>query len=77
MGGVPWTGQNDPAIKHGFEKVMILCVVTLVLVFLCFLFPELYTRITAWRRRREMKRSWSTSRRSLNRRTERGSYFRI
>ncbi|KAA8545687.1 hypothetical protein F0562_020862 [Nyssa sinensis] len=81
VGGVPWTGQNEPELKEGFRNVMLLCVAMLLLVLLCFTFPALYSRVAAWRRRRAMKRSWSLNRKSFLRRTfgggERGGYLRI
>ncbi|KAL3621019.1 hypothetical protein CASFOL_035931 [Castilleja foliolosa] len=61
VGGVPWTGQNDPKLKDGFRNV-----------------------VTAWRRRRVFRKSWSFNRRSFIRRTgivgertERGGYLRL
>ncbi|KAJ0526095.1 putative phytepsin [Helianthus annuus] len=49
-GGVPWTQQRDPKLKNGFRNVMLVCVGTLILVLLCFLFPFLYGRISFWRK---------------------------
>ncbi|KVH93372.1 Mg2+ transporter protein, CorA-like/Zinc transport protein ZntB [Cynara cardunculus var. scolymus] len=69
VGGVPWTGQRDPELVDGFRNVMLVCLATLALVFLCFLFPFLYSRITAWRRQKASKRSWSLNRRSFLKRT--------
>lgn len=84
VGGVPWTGQSKPELKDGFRNVMLLCVAMLVLLLLCFIFPALYSRIMAWRRRRAMRRSWSLNRKSFVRRTtpigertERGGYLRL
>ncbi|XWS39812.1 hypothetical protein CRYUN_Cryun18bG0086800 [Craigia yunnanensis] len=81
VGGVPWTVQKDPALKDGFLNVMVLCVAMLLLVLLCFIFPALYNRLTAWHRRRSLRRSWSHNRRSFLKRTlgiqERGGYLRI
>lgn len=82
VGGVPWTGQRDPSIKHGFRNVMLLCVAMLLFVLLCFIFPALYSRITAWQRRRAMRKSWSLNRKSFLKRTvggggERGGYLRL
>ncbi|XP_071716111.1 uncharacterized protein [Rutidosis leptorrhynchoides] len=80
VGGVPWTGQRDPALVDGFRNVMLVCLATLGLVLLCFLFPFLYSRITAWKRQRALKRSWSLNRRSFLKRTvpdERGGYLRL
>lgn len=79
VGGVPWTGQRDPKIADGFRNVMLVCVATLALVLLSFLFPFLYSRITAWRKQRALKRSWSLNKRSFLRRTggERGGYLRL
>nr|KYP48492.1 Zinc transport protein zntB [Cajanus cajan] len=84
VGGVPWTGQNDPLLKDGFRNVMLLCVAMLFLVLLCFIFPALYTRIAAaWRNKRALGRSWSLNRKSLLKRPlrigdqERGGYLRI
>ncbi|XP_077215244.1 uncharacterized protein LOC143849862 isoform X2 [Tasmannia lanceolata] len=65
VGGVPWTGQKDPALKNGFQYVMLLCVALLLLLLLCFSFPTIYTRISASRRRRALKRSWSINRKSI------------
>lgn len=76
VGGVPWTGQKDPKLMKGFRNVMLLCVAMLVLVLLCFLFSALYTRIDAWRRRRDLKRSWSINRR-FTWKSERAGYLRI
>ncbi|KAH6767013.1 Magnesium transporter CorA-like family protein [Perilla frutescens var. hirtella] len=50
VGGVPWTGQDDPELKDGFRNVVVICVAMLLIVLLCFLFPGLYTHITAWQR---------------------------
>ncbi|GLT98051.1 hypothetical protein SLE2022_155770 [Rubroshorea leprosula] len=81
VGGVPWTGQNDPKIHDGFRNVLFLCLAMLLLVLLCFLFPALYNRFVAWQRNRSIQRSWSLNRRSFLRRTingpERGGYLRI
>ncbi|CAN4128236.1 unnamed protein product [Withania somnifera] len=71
------------SVVTGVRNVM-LCVVLLLLVLLCFLFPSLYTHVMAWKRRRDMKRSWSLNRRSFLRRStsvrernERGGYLRL
>lgn len=82
VGGVPWTGQRDPALKNGFRNVLLLCVAMLFLVLLCFSFPAIYTRLASWQRRRALRRSWSLNRRSFLKRTtstlpERGGYHRI
>ncbi|KAJ6310314.1 hypothetical protein OIU76_015111 [Salix suchowensis] len=69
VGGVPWTEQKNPKEKYGFRNVMFVCVGTLALVLLCFLFPVLYTHIAAWRRRMALKRSWSLNRKSFLKRT--------
>ncbi|KAJ9159244.1 hypothetical protein P3X46_024764 [Hevea brasiliensis] len=81
VGGVPWTGQKDPELQDGFRNVMFLCLVMLILLLLCFLFPSLYVRLAAWRRRWATRRSWSFNRKSFLYRThggeERGGYLRI
>ncbi|XP_059653160.1 uncharacterized protein LOC132300191 [Cornus florida] len=81
VGGVPWTGQDAPELRDGFRNVMFLCVGMLLFVLLCFVFPFLYTHVTAWNRRRVMRRSWSLNRKSFLKRTlgsvERGNYLRI
>ncbi|KAF8406133.1 hypothetical protein HHK36_008213 [Tetracentron sinense] len=69
VGGVPWTGQKNPAIKDGFRNVLFVCFAMLLLVLLCFAFPALYVRIAAWRRQRTLRRSWSLNRKSFLRRT--------
>lgn len=84
VGGVPWTGQRNPELEDGFRNVMMVCAAMLGIVLLCFLFPALYSRVMAWRRRQVMQRSWSLNRRSIIRRagidgerTERGGYVRL
>ncbi|KAL9685520.1 hypothetical protein QQ045_022971 [Rhodiola kirilowii] len=83
VGGVPWTGQNNPAIKDGFRNVMLLCVAMLLLVLLCFIFPAIYTYISTWRRKRAIRRSFSLNRKSFLKRTfgtgvqDRSGYLRI
>ncbi|KAK8561355.1 hypothetical protein V6N13_149469 [Hibiscus sabdariffa] len=82
VGGVPWTVPKDPALKDGFRNVMALCLAMLILVLLCFICPALYSRLTAWRRRRSLRRSWSHNRRSFVKRSSAiqengGGYIRI
>ncbi|KAF7803794.1 Zinc transport protein ZntB [Senna tora] len=83
VGGVPWTGQNNPELKDGFRNVILVCVFMLLLVLLCFLFPTLYSRLAAWRNKNVLGRSWSLNRKSLLRRPlhigdqGRGGYLRI
>ncbi|GMI83745.1 hypothetical protein like AT2G04305 [Hibiscus trionum] len=81
VGGVPWTMQKAPEVKDGFLNVMVLSVVMLLLVLLCFLFPALYTRVTAWYKKRALRRSLSQNRRSFLWRSfgiqERGCCLRI
>ncbi|XP_009769459.1 uncharacterized protein [Nicotiana sylvestris] len=69
VGGVPWTNQNEPELKEGFHNVMLLCVALILLVLLCFLFPTFYASFVTWKRRRDMKRSWSLNHKSFHRRT--------
>lgn len=69
VGGVPWTNQNEPELKEGFHNVMLLCVALILLVLLCFLFPVFYASFVTWKRRRDMKRSWSLNQKSFLRRT--------
>jgi ABC-type glycerol-3-phosphate transport system permease component len=45
--------------------VMVICAVILLLLLLCFLFPSLYTHVSAWRTRRELTRSSSQNKRHL------------
>ncbi|XP_044960554.1 uncharacterized protein LOC123411656 [Hordeum vulgare subsp. vulgare] len=60
VGGVPWTEQNkNPANLDGFANVMLICAVILLLLLLCFLFPSLYSHVSAWRTRRELTMSGS------------------
>ncbi|GAV65083.1 CorA domain-containing protein [Cephalotus follicularis] len=81
VGGVPWTGQNSPELKDGFRNVVFLCVATLLLVLLCFIFPALYTRIVAWRRGTTVKKGWSLNRMSFLKRAtgiqERGNLISV
>ncbi|MBA0842661.1 hypothetical protein Goarm_002471 [Gossypium armourianum] len=69
VGGVPWTVQKNPALKDGFRNVMLLCLAMLILVLLCFIFPALYSRLSAWRQRRSLRRNWSYNQRSFLRRS--------
>ncbi|CAL0300833.1 unnamed protein product [Lupinus luteus] len=66
VGGVPWTGQNVPGLNDGFRNVMLLCVVMVLLILLCFIFPALYRHIAAaWQNKRTLGRSWSLNKKSL------------
>ncbi|KAL1557859.1 hypothetical protein AAHA92_08394 [Salvia divinorum] len=69
VGGVPWTGQDDPELKDGFYNVVVICVMMLVMVFLCFLFPGLYSHIMGWQRTRTLRRCRSINHKSFIRRT--------
>ncbi|KZV38041.1 hypothetical protein F511_13295 [Dorcoceras hygrometricum] len=84
VGGVPWTGQKDPDLKDGFLSVMLICVATIGIVLLCFLFPSLYSHVMAWRRRLALRRSRSVNHKSFVRgsiaseeRKDRGGYLRL
>ncbi|KAL8154174.1 hypothetical protein V2J09_011934 [Rumex salicifolius] len=83
VGGVPWTNQKEPELRDGFQNVMYLCLIMFGVVLLCFVFPALYTRVDAWRKRRALRRSWSLTKRSCLRRNfgggnqEKGGYLRI
>ncbi|XP_038684672.1 uncharacterized protein LOC119984676 [Tripterygium wilfordii] len=81
VGGVPWTGQDNTELKDGFRNVMYLCAAMLLLLLLGFTFPTIYTRASAWRRRRALKRSWSLNRKSFLKRTfpvsQREGYLRL
>ncbi|KAG8086712.1 hypothetical protein GUJ93_ZPchr0010g10213 [Zizania palustris] len=65
VGGVPWTQQKNPANRDGFVNVMVICAVILLILLLCFLFPSLYSRVSAWRTRRALARSSSQNKRHL------------
>lgn len=78
VGGVPWTGQNDPDIKDGFLNVMLLCLAILVLILFCAAFPFLLTQFSAWRNHRAvtaLKRNLSVKRRSSLKRVMQGGRF--
>ncbi|XP_010532957.1 PREDICTED: uncharacterized protein LOC104808837 [Tarenaya hassleriana] len=81
VGGVPWTGQDEPELRDGFRNVMYICVIMLLLVLCCFVFPAMYSRLSSWQRVRAMKRNWSLNRRSFQKRPnivqERRGYLRI
>ncbi|XP_042494444.1 zinc transport protein ZntB-like [Macadamia integrifolia] len=82
VGGVPWSGQDDPVIKNGFRNVMFLAVGLLLLLLLCFTFPSIYARISTWRKQKALRSSWSVSRSFLKKTLrggslERGGYTRI
>jgi len=81
VGGVPWTEQKDPKLKDGFRNVILLCVAMLLFVLLCFIVPAIYTRVAAWRRKRDVRKSWSLNRKPIPRKTlggeDRGGYLRL
>lgn len=60
---------------------MLLCLVMLVLLLMCFLFPSVFGCLASWKGRLAVKRSWSFNRKSFLYRTdgdsERGGYLRI
>ncbi|ONK65733.1 uncharacterized protein A4U43_C06F370 [Asparagus officinalis] len=57
VGGVPWTMQNDPAIKDGFINVMKICGIVVFFLLFCFGFPSLYDTFSTWRSR--LSNRWS------------------
>ncbi|KAJ3688740.1 hypothetical protein LUZ61_017904 [Rhynchospora tenuis] len=63
VGGVPWTNQRDPELKGGFMKVMMLCAAVLLLLLLCFIFPSIYVRFSAWRTKSALNRNSSFNKR--------------
>ncbi|KAG0463424.1 hypothetical protein HPP92_019493 [Vanilla planifolia] len=75
VGGVPWTGQEDPKLKDGFRNVMLLCAAMLLLLLTAFTFPMIYARFSAWRKQTALKRSWSLNRKSFLKRTLRRGAF--
>lgn len=77
VGGVPWTGQDDPELKDGFRNVVVICMAMLAIVLFCFLFPGLYTHIMAWQIKRALKRSCSFNPFITRARAGGGGYFRI
>ncbi|KAK8964566.1 hypothetical protein KSP40_PGU018046 [Platanthera guangdongensis] len=83
VGGVPWTGQKDPELKDGFGNVLLLCAAMLLLLLFCFTFPTILARVSAWRKRAALRRSWSLNRKSFLKRTLRrgafqgGGYIRL
>ncbi|PKA66006.1 hypothetical protein AXF42_Ash010415 [Apostasia shenzhenica] len=83
VGGVPWTGQKDPEHKDGFRNVLLLCAAMLLLLLFCFTFPTIYARVSAWRKRAALRRSWSRNRKSFLKRSLRrggfqgGGYIRL
>ncbi|KAJ3678333.1 hypothetical protein LUZ60_002136 [Juncus effusus] len=80
VGGVPWTNQRDPALKDGFMNVMVLCVAVLLLLLVCFTFPTIYSRFSAWRTRRALASNSSFNkrpRRNILNGNHRGGYIRL
>lgn len=67
VGGVPWTGQRDPALKDGFLNVILICAAILIILLLCFVSPYLFSRVSAWKRRRALTRSYSLNKKSFKR----------
>ncbi|KAH9300443.1 hypothetical protein KI387_012026 [Taxus chinensis] len=68
VGGVPWTEQNNPALKDGFMNVLLICGAILLLLLVVFGAVPLYTHLYAWRKRQASKRIWSSTRRSFTKR---------
>ncbi|KAL6012714.1 hypothetical protein ACLOJK_003203 [Asimina triloba] len=81
VGGVPWTGQEDPDIKDGFRNVLLLCAAMVLLLLVCFTFPLFVKMYHTWKRRMAFRRSTSLNRKSFLRRRIRpqqnGDYVRI
>ncbi|KAL1812114.1 hypothetical protein ACET3Z_022179 [Daucus carota] len=77
VGGVPWTGQDDPRLEDGFRNVIWLSMVTLLLILVLFLFPAFCIRLTAWFRKGNVRKGWY--RRSFARRSDtiRNGYMRF
>lgn len=73
VGGVPWTAQRAPSLDNGFRNVLLICAGILLFLLVCFTFPALYARISAWRRRRALRRSFSLNRKSFLKRGTNGS----
>uniref|UniRef100_A0A1D1YEJ6 Zinc transport protein ZntB n=1 Tax=Anthurium amnicola TaxID=1678845 RepID=A0A1D1YEJ6_9ARAE len=73
VGGVPWTGQRDPSLEGGFRNVLFICAAMLLFLLFCFSFPSIYTRVSAWRRRQSLKKSYSLNRKSFLKRTVQGN----
>ncbi|CAN1302799.1 Zinc transport protein ZntB [Linum perenne] len=79
VGGVPWTGQDAPELKFGFDNVMLLCVGMVILVLICSVFPSAYSSFASWRRRVFIRRGWTINRRSFLKRirTNKEGYVRL
>ncbi|CAA7399543.1 unnamed protein product [Spirodela intermedia] len=73
VGGVPWTAQRAPSLDNGFRNVLLICAGILLFLLVCFTFPALYARISAWKRRRALKRNLSLNRKSFLKRGANGS----
>ncbi|KAM7251955.1 hypothetical protein ACFE04_023838 [Oxalis oulophora] len=80
VGGVPWTGQNNPELRDGFRNVILLTLATLFTIFICFIFPAVYRHVASWRRQKTLKKTFFSSRSFLKRAAavpERSGYLRL
>ncbi|KAL2651555.1 hypothetical protein R1flu_019683 [Riccia fluitans] len=77
VGGVPWTKQIDPTLRHGFRNVMLLCAVIVVMLLACFAASPLYSYLSTRRKNQAARKKWQLGgKKSIRIRTgQRGSYL--
>jgi hypothetical protein len=65
VGGVPWTKQTDPTLLHGFQNVLLLCMVIVVLLLAGFGAGPLYIYFATRHKHQVVKAKWLGSKRSF------------
>ncbi|CAM6050876.1 unnamed protein product [Sphagnum compactum] len=65
VGGVPWTKQTDPTLLHGFQNVLLLCTVIVMLLLAGFGAGPLYIYFATRHKHQVVKAKWLGSKRSF------------
>ncbi len=65
VGGVPWTKQIDPTLLHGFQNVLLLCMVIVMLLLAGFGAGPLYIYFATRHKHLAVKAKWLGSKRSF------------
>jgi len=65
VGGVPWTKQTNPKLLHGFQNVLLLCMVIVMLLLAGFGAGPLYIYFATRHKHQVVKAKWLGSKRSF------------
>ncbi|CAM6078363.1 unnamed protein product [Sphagnum tenellum] len=65
VGGVPWTKQIDPTLLHGFQNVLLLCMVIVMALLAGFGAGPLYIYFATRHKHQAVKAKWLGSKRSF------------